>query len=157
MAHGRSQASGQIGAVAAGLQHSHSNTGSELHHSSWQCQILNPLSKTRDWTCVFMDTSQVHYCWAMVRMPYLIFEKCQSTEEKLWKVVHWNTNSGCVIIELCGIIFCFVFLQQACITFIIRKKSYHNCENWNHFHQGQHSWFHSLGEAIGCQRKAGST
>ena len=27
-----------------------------LHHSSWQCPwILNPLSKTRDWTCVLMD------------------------------------------------------------------------------------------------------
>ena len=33
-----------------------------LHHSSLQCQILNPLSKARDRTHVFMDTSQVHYC-----------------------------------------------------------------------------------------------
>ena len=27
-----------------------------LHHSSQQCWILNPLSKARDWTCVLMDT-----------------------------------------------------------------------------------------------------
>ena len=35
-----------------------------LHHSSWQCQTLNPLSKARDWTRVLMDTSCVHYWWA---------------------------------------------------------------------------------------------
>ena len=29
----------------------------DLHHSSWQCQSLNPLSKARDWTHVLMDTS----------------------------------------------------------------------------------------------------
>ena len=33
----------------------------DLHHSSQQCQILNPLSKARDRTCILMDTSQVHY------------------------------------------------------------------------------------------------
>ena len=31
----------------------------DLHHSSQQCQILNPLSEARDRTCVLMDTSQV--------------------------------------------------------------------------------------------------
>ena len=31
VAYGDSQARGQIGAMAAGLHHSHSNTGSELH------------------------------------------------------------------------------------------------------------------------------
>ena len=30
-----------------------------LHHSSWQCRILNPLSEARDQTLVLMDTSQV--------------------------------------------------------------------------------------------------
>ena len=34
----------------------------ELHHSSWQHGILNPLSKARDWTQILMDTSGVHYC-----------------------------------------------------------------------------------------------
>ena len=32
-----------------------------LYHSSWQLQILNPLSKARDQTCILMDTSQVCY------------------------------------------------------------------------------------------------
>ena len=29
-----------------------------LHHRSWQCRILNPLSEARDQTCVPMDASQ---------------------------------------------------------------------------------------------------
>ena len=58
MAHGSSQARGQIGAVTAGLHHSHSNTRSktvcDLHRSSQQCGILNPQSKARDGTLVLM-------------------------------------------------------------------------------------------------------
>ena len=33
-----------------------------LHHSSWQHWIVNPLSGNRDPTCVLMDTSRIHYC-----------------------------------------------------------------------------------------------
>jgi len=32
----------------------------KLHHSSWQCQIPNPLSEARDQTRIFMVTSWVH-------------------------------------------------------------------------------------------------
>ena len=35
-----------------------------LHHSSLQRQIPDPLRKPRDWTCVLMGTSWVSYCWA---------------------------------------------------------------------------------------------
>ena len=31
-----------------------------LHHNAQQCQILNPLSEARDWTCILLDTSWVH-------------------------------------------------------------------------------------------------
>ena len=31
----------------------------DLHHSSWQRPILNPLSEARDRTCILMDTSQI--------------------------------------------------------------------------------------------------
>ena len=34
----------------------------DLYHSLWQCWILNPLSETRDRTCILMDTSQVCFC-----------------------------------------------------------------------------------------------
>ena len=33
----------------------------DLHHSSWQCWILNPLRQARVRTCV-MDASQIHFC-----------------------------------------------------------------------------------------------
>ena len=33
-----------------------------LHHGSWQCWILIPLSKARDQVRVLMDTSRVGYC-----------------------------------------------------------------------------------------------
>ena len=32
--------------------------GCDLHHSSQQRQILNPLSEARDQTCILMDASQ---------------------------------------------------------------------------------------------------
>ena len=41
----------------------------DLHYSSQQCQILNPLSKARDRTCIFMDTNQIHFCRATMGNP----------------------------------------------------------------------------------------
>ena len=35
------------------------------HHSSWQCQILNSLSKTGDRICILMDT-----CWVCNRLSH---------------------------------------------------------------------------------------
>ena len=31
----------------------------DLHHSSLQCRILNPLREAKDQICIFMDTSQI--------------------------------------------------------------------------------------------------
>ena len=48
------------------------DTGSEPHlwPTLQQRQILNPLSEARDWTCVLMETSLVHYCWATMGTPH---------------------------------------------------------------------------------------
>ena len=35
---------------------------SDLHHTSQQCWILNPMSEARDQTCILTDTSWVCYC-----------------------------------------------------------------------------------------------
>ena len=40
-----------------------------LHHSSRQHQILNPLSKARDQTCVLIYASQIRFCLATTRTP----------------------------------------------------------------------------------------
>ena len=45
----------------------------DLHHSSRQHRILNPLSKARDRTQILMDTGWVHYCWAMMRTADFYF------------------------------------------------------------------------------------
>ena len=63
-----------VKATAAVLRYSHSNTESKLHHmlhhSSWQCQILNQLSKARDQTRIIMDTSWVGYHQATMELPW---------------------------------------------------------------------------------------
>ena len=40
-----------------------------LYHSSWQCRIPNPLSEARDGTWIFMDTSQIRFCYATTGTP----------------------------------------------------------------------------------------
>ena len=70
-AHGDSQARGLIGAVAASLYQSHSNTRSEPHlrphHSSLQHRIFNPLSEAWEWTRNLMVPSWIHFRWATTR------------------------------------------------------------------------------------------
>ena len=79
ISYGGLQARGLIGAVAAGLHQSHGNTGSEpicnLRHSSWQSQILNPLSKARDQiepTTSWFPVGFLNH-WAMTGTLYLTF------------------------------------------------------------------------------------
>ena len=40
------------------------------HHGSWQCRIINPLSKARDPTHNFMVPSWIHFCCATSRTPH---------------------------------------------------------------------------------------
>ena len=44
-----------------------------LHHSSGQCWILNPLTRARDQTQILMDTSQVRYCWTTTGTPLVFY------------------------------------------------------------------------------------
>ena len=53
----------------------------DLHHSSWQCRILNPLSEARDRTHILMDTSQIRFCCTTTGTPnWLSF---------LWNEIYW--------------------------------------------------------------------
>ena len=77
VAYGGSQARGLIGAVATSLHHCHSKARSkllcDLHHSSWQRRILNPLSKARDSTCNLMVPSWVHFHCTTMGTPAVGF------------------------------------------------------------------------------------
>ena len=41
----------------------------DLYHSSQQCWILNPLSESRDRTCILMDTSRIRFRCAPTGTP----------------------------------------------------------------------------------------
>ena len=45
----------------------------DLHHSSWQCQILKPLSNARGRTHILMDTSRICFCCATSGTPAVGF------------------------------------------------------------------------------------
>ena len=63
----------------------------DLHHSSWQCQILNPLSKARGRTHILMDPGWVRYHWAMTGTPWDPF---------LFYLVHGDLSCGTQILAL---------------------------------------------------------
>ena len=94
--YGSSQARGNQ-AVAAGLHHSTATWDlsciCNLHHSSEQLQILNPMRKARDWTWVLMDTSWVRYLWATMGTPRTTIETI--TPKCIFKV--WERKSAVVI------------------------------------------------------------
>ena len=70
-AYGSSQARGRIEAAATATATATPNPSHicDLHHSSQQHWILNPLGKARNWTRVLMDTSWVCYHGAMMGTP----------------------------------------------------------------------------------------
>ena len=69
MAHGGSQARAPCHSTAMpDLSCVH-----DPHHSSQQCQILNPLSEARDQTHKLMVTSRVHFRCAMTGTPVVMF------------------------------------------------------------------------------------
>jgi len=62
----------QLSAYATATETPDLSRVSNLHHSSWQCQILNPLSKARDQTRNLMVPSRIHFCCAMTGTPLLM-------------------------------------------------------------------------------------
>ena len=108
---GGSQVRGQIKAVASSLHHSPSNAGSKPclwpTHSSQQCRILNWLSEARDRTCILMDASQFHFCWATTGLQEDFFLK------KLGCLFsyHWVLRVLCIF----GI-FWITVLYQVCLS-----------------------------------------
>ena len=48
----------------------------DLHHSSRQHWILNPLSEAKDGSSILMDTSWVYYHWATTGIPRKVIFNC---------------------------------------------------------------------------------
>ena len=65
-----------------------------LHCSSQQHWILSPLSEARDCTCILMDTSQIHFHWAMtgiLRVTHLLMDiLVVSFLRPLWIKLLWT-------------------------------------------------------------------
>ena len=97
-AYGSSQARGLIRSVAAGLHQSHSNAGSErfLLHSSWQRQILNPLSEIRNQTLNLMVPSQINLHCATMETPPLrvLFRSASSLVCFICSPLEWKLRVG---------------------------------------------------------------
>ena len=55
-----------------------------LHHSSWQSWILNPLSKARDGTRILRDTSQICFHCTIMGTPCYLFQKLSCWFSKYW-------------------------------------------------------------------------
>ena len=68
-AYGGSQARGLIGAYTTATAMPDLSRVCDLHHSSWQPQILSPLREGREWTCLLKEASQIRFCWATVGTP----------------------------------------------------------------------------------------
>ena len=77
----------------------------DLHHSSRQCQIRNPLNEGRDWTQIFMSTSRVHFCWATKGTPSFFIFKVEiiiapvtvplwHSELRVWHC-HYSSSGHC--------------------------------------------------------------
>ena len=100
-AYRRSQARVQIGAVTASLHHSHSNAGSKP--SLWPYTIthcnarsLTHLSKARDWTCILMETSGIHFLGATMETPTQLFFLMAAPQKffmaSIWKFPGQGSN-----------------------------------------------------------------
>ena len=64
----------------------------DLYHSSQQHQIPNLLSEGRDQILVLMDTSQVHYCWAIAGTPDLSFKVYRKKKRRSYKQKYSNNG-----------------------------------------------------------------
>ena len=99
-AHGCSQARGPTRATVAGPHHSHSSVRSklclQLHHSLWQCQILNPLSVARDQSHNLGVPSRIRFHCCTIGTPRIInFLKNKQTRSSHCGSVETNLTSIC--------------------------------------------------------------
>ena len=64
-----------------------------LHHSSWQHQISDLLSKAREQTCILMDASLISFCCATMGTPAVWFLKLTYDPTDFCKWSRWPPNT----------------------------------------------------------------
>ena len=69
----------------------------DLHHSSRQCRILNPLREARDRTCNLMVPSRIHFCCATTGTLQLIFFNSHSPKAACFLLSGGGGGSGGVL------------------------------------------------------------
>ena len=93
VAYGNSQAGGQIGAYTTATATPDSSRFCDLHHSSQQSWILNPLGKARDQIRILMHTSRVQnplsHNGNSIKCPYC-FKNNPGLFNKWW----WNNGAS---------------------------------------------------------------
>ena len=81
----------------------------DLHHSSWQHGIPNPLSEARDRTHVLMDTSRVRFCWATVGTATSTFymqdpsRKHYGRKDNCWSLVLLERDTQNLVLDQAGV------------------------------------------------------
>ena len=92
------------------------------HHSSWQCQILNPLNGVRDPTHILMGTSQVHFHHATAGTPLVCCDFGVS-----WKEVNSSpAPPSCLESLLVNSLFFFLGPHSHMMQWCIR--AYRSCQ-----------------------------
>ena len=74
-----------------------------LPHSSWQCQILDPLSKARDRTCKLMVLSQICFHCTMtgtLLQYYFVENFCFCSHQRYWLVLFLLVSFSGVVIRI---------------------------------------------------------
>ena len=67
----------------------------DLHHSSWQRQIPDPLSEARDRTLTLVDISQICFGYTTMGAPINL-----DFTQKLFKILRfWSSCRGSVVYE----------------------------------------------------------
>ena len=69
----------------------------DLHHSSRQHQILNPLGKARDQTCILQAPGQIRFHWAAIGTPWQTYFKDDMSISEHTGNNYSNSRSGCCI------------------------------------------------------------
>ena len=104
----------------------------QLHHSWWQHRILNPLSGARDQTWVLMDTSPIHFHWAMIGTPcnaFLINEINGRSQLNFRKVFMFFTEAlllSVLIFLFTPILLVLYLREEQCLATMKKKLNVKN-------------------------------